>query len=220
MTDKARQHQQALWDSIHDYVRACGGDPTKPNHPAAQTAVVAVERAASLFTEFYRQRLFVCTDPSCAIKHFTVRSVRPREFADCPLCKKRCEPEESILTKLQKLRDQLNAVYNERDRCVALVAALAQIAGYNAWLGHHDDMDADWDPEWRHIAFIELPTGQTSWHIHDSELPLFAFLQPRNDLSWDGHTTTEKYDRMERFCLPALGPGAALDATESTREKD
>lgn len=199
MSDRARQHQQALWDSVHDYVRACGGNPEKPSTAAAEKAVVAVERAASLFTEFYRQRLFVCANPACQINHFTVRSVRPREFADCPLCKKRCEPEEPLLTQLKKLRDQLNAVYEERDRCVAAVAALAKTAGYEAWLGRHDDNDADWDPEWRHIVFVELPTGQASWHIHDSELPLFSFLQP-SDLSWDGHTTPEKYERMEKFC--------------------
>ena len=61
------------------------------------------------------------------------------------------------------------------------------------------------------IVFIDLPTGQVSWHIHDSEFPMFDHLQwhPRASTErnkwysgkkaapiWDGHTTEEKYERL------------------------
>jgi hypothetical protein len=39
------------------------------------------------------------------------------------------------------------------------------------------------EPEWP-VAFIELPTGQVSWHL------------PQHPNAWDGHTTEEKYKRI------------------------
>lgn len=67
-----------------------------------------------------------------------------------------------------------------------------------AWLAEHDPADAGWDPEWRTIVFIDGPTGQLSWHLHDSDVPLFDGL-PRGPNSWDGHTTPEKYERVARL---------------------
>ena len=43
--------------------------------------------------------------------------------------------------------------------------------------------------------FIDLPTGQASWHYHDREAHLFAGLPPYTK-PWDGHTTPEKYERL------------------------
>jgi hypothetical protein len=92
-------------------------------------------------------------------------------------------------------------VYEERDRCVAFIVRLAQRLGYEVWLGQHDLSDKDWDPEWRNIVFVQLPTGQLSWHVHASELRLFDGIQLRLDggHAWDGHTTEEKYQRMEKY---------------------
>lgn len=42
------------------------------------------------------------------------------------------------------------------------------------------------EPAWP-VAFLELPTGQVSWHL------------PGHDVEWDGHTTEEKFERIERF---------------------
>jgi hypothetical protein len=42
------------------------------------------------------------------------------------------------------------------------------------------------EPEWP-VVFIELPTGQVSWHI------------PQHGIPWDGHTTEEKFERIRRF---------------------
>lgn len=39
-------------------------------------------------------------------------------------------------------------------------------------------------PAWP-VVFIELPTGQVSWHI------------PEHGEPWDGHTTEEKYRRVD-----------------------
>lgn len=43
-------------------------------------------------------------------------------------------------------------------------------------------------PEWP-VAFIELPTGQVSWHL------------PQHPTPWDGHDTAEKYRRADRWIM-------------------
>ena len=42
------------------------------------------------------------------------------------------------------------------------------------------------EPHWP-VAFIELPTGQVSWHL------------PEHDIPWDGHSTELKYFRCREF---------------------
>jgi len=74
----------------------------------------------------------------------------------------------------------------------------------------HPLEDTEWDKDWRHIIFIEIPTfigstfqqhnlkntKQVSWHIHDSEVIYFSHLELKNGNSWDGHTSEEKYERL------------------------
>lgn len=81
--------------------------------------------------------------------------------------------------------------YLERNRLVAALAtcypagtAITPIEG--------------WAPEFCNCVFIDLPTGQASWHYHDSQAHLFAHLPPYNG-TWDGHTTEEKYERVARL---------------------
>lgn len=103
------------------------------------------------------------------------------------------------LAKLQNERDQLvkdkNQAYKERNALVALLSKMFPSA-----LGKHDETDELWDDAWRNIVFIDLPDGQCSWHIHDTELPNFAHLIPPPGvafpINWDGHTTEEKYERV------------------------
>lgn len=108
--------------------------------------------------------------------------------------------------RIEELERQKNAAYHERNQLVAFVSAV-----YPSALGKHDPDDKDWDPEWRNIVYVELPTGQASWHIHDSDLPLFDHIERRfafNDVvccygggehagsAWDGHSTEENYRRL------------------------
>lgn len=89
---------------------------------------------------------------------------------------------------------QKDGAYDERNRLVAALAAMFPSA-----MSRHPDEDTTWDDDWRWIVFVDLPTGQASWHIHDSHLPLFAHVQ-HGARVWDGHTATEKYERVARFC--------------------
>lgn len=71
--------------------------------------------------------------------------------------------------------------YTIRNRGVyGLLASAAQLG-----LPHGFGPDPA-DPGWC-IAYIELPTGQISWH-----LPVYPG-------TWDGHSTDEKYARIARL---------------------
>ena len=98
-------------------------------------------------------------------------------------------------------RERDNA-YRERNRCVAQIASMAVKLGYPACLGQHDPADKSWDDVWRTIVFIELPTGQVSWHLHDSEVKFFSFLKKSETVEWDGHSTDQKYERMLEYGRP------------------
>lgn len=78
--------------------------------------------------------------------------------------------------------------YQERNQVVAALARL-----FPSGLRKTDI--PGWDPEWHGCVFIDLPTGQVSWHFHDREAHLFEGLPPY-EKPWDGHSTPEKYKRV------------------------
>ena len=98
----------------------------------------------------------------------------------------------------ESAEQKVSEVYRERDLCVALAANLAFRMGWPCGMSRHSEDDGNWDPRWMNIVFIDTPTGQVSWHIHDSEWHLFEAL-PRYAKPWDGHTTDEKYLRIGRI---------------------
>lgn len=87
--------------------------------------------------------------------------------------------------------DRADRVYNERNRLIAYLASL-----FPSVLERQEE---EWEDGWRWIVFVHHPQGQLSWHIHDSELPLFDHV-PRGigNVKWDGHTTEEKYQRIAK----------------------
>ena len=88
--------------------------------------------------------------------------------------------------------------YSERNKLLALVCKMAVAMDYDVQLWRHSAEDKTWENDWRNIVAIHLPTGQCTWHIHDSELHMFDWL-PRGEENWDGHTTEEKYQRVAEF---------------------
>lgn len=105
---------------------------------------------------------------------------------------------------VESLRAQKDAAYTERDR---LVCALSKV--FPSHLSRHPDSDESWDDDWRWIVFVNLPTGQASWHIHDSERPWFEHLAVVEGNPWDGHTTEEKYQRVDALKPAEAAPSDA-----------
>lgn len=98
-----------------------------------------------------------------------------------------------------KLKADKNSAYSERNNSVAFMAKIALIAGWKAYRALHDETDESWENDWRNILVIESPCGQLSWHFHDSEFHLISSLDLLSNYVWDGHTTEEKYKRMENY---------------------
>lgn len=98
------------------------------------------------------------------------------------------------MMNIQKLVEEKDLAYKERNKLVAAFTKMAMALGHPAQLWRHPE-DEKWEDDWRWIVAIYLPTGQVTWHIHDSELPLFAGLKKALN-NWDGHNTKEKYDRV------------------------
>jgi hypothetical protein len=92
-------------------------------------------------------------------------------------------------------------VYLERNQVVAALAACALRLGWRAGVLLTDILG--WEPEWQGCVYIDLPTGQVSWHYHDSQADLFAFLPPY-DGTYDCHSTAEKYARVTALTVESL----------------
>ena len=83
-----------------------------------------------------------------------------------------------------------NRAYEERNRVVALLAAL-----FPSSLERDPAEPLD---EWSWVVLIELPAGQVSWHFNADLLPLFDHVPRHAGRNWDGHTTEQKYERVRQ----------------------
>lgn len=91
----------------------------------------------------------------------------------------------------QEMRARKDAAYEERNRVVAALASVFPA-------GIARTAIEGWSEDWHGCVYIDLPTGQASWHYHDSHAHLFAHLPPYAGI-WDGHTTAEKYERLAKL---------------------
>lgn len=101
----------------------------------------------------------------------------------------------ALQDEVPKLRQQKDGAYAERNKLVAFLAHMALSLGWKAGVGQHPEEDTSWERDWRTIVFIDLPTGQVSWHFHDSEEALLLGL-PAYEGAWDGHSNPEKWSRV------------------------
>ena len=85
-------------------------------------------------------------------------------------------------------RANKDAAYSERNQLVALLSTMFPA-------GRRETDIEGWDPEWSNCVYIDLPTGQASWHYRRDEMPLFVHLDLYSK-PWDEHSTGEKYARV------------------------
>lgn len=85
--------------------------------------------------------------------------------------------------------DEIRALYTERAKCVIGIARAAKALLLT--VGFATDAS---EPEWP-VLYIDLPTGQVSWHLSrsDRELALDIGEYPG---TYDGHSTELKYKRL------------------------
>lgn len=81
-------------------------------------------------------------------------------------------------------------LHRERARCVVALARAAQALGCRIGIG--TDPSA---PQWP-VLYVDLPTGQVSWHLSAADRQALAEDLPEYPGDWDGHTTEKKYERL------------------------
>jgi len=91
---------------------------------------------------------------------------------------------------VERLTAERDKVYRERAALVAFLAAC-----YPAAIGI-DPVEPGWP-----VAYVTTPAGQMAWHISQDDLELFPHVprQPETAITWDGHTTEVKYERLAEF---------------------
>lgn len=103
---------------------------------------------------------------------------------------------------LLDLEAELKNLYRERAH---LVAHLTALFPHHATLADADPTTPGWP-----VATIETPAGQMSWHISPDDTDLFAHM-PRTaaGIPWDGHSTQEKYERLQALTSLTAATAAA-----------
>jgi len=114
----------------------------------------------------------------------------------------RAEQAEAALAGAVEDKDE---AYRQRNH---LVAALARLfpSGVRA-----TNIEG-WSPDWHGCVYIDLPSGQISYHYHDSQAHLFAGLPPY-DKPWDGHDKKNVHARL------AALPDAAKRVSEVVADR-
>ncbi len=92
--------------------------------------------------------------------------------------------------EMYRQREAKDAAYTERNRLVALLAALFPSSLEEVPFGPKQLPVLTW---W---IIIELPTGSVAWQVAPDDLTLFAHVPRHQGRTWDGDTTEEKYQRI------------------------
>ena len=101
------------------------------------------------------------------------------------------EAHEAALADSLAAKDQ---AYLERNHLVAAVARL-----YPSGIRETDI--PGWSEDWHGCVYIDLPSGQISYHYHNSHAYLFAALPPFEG-EWDGHDKDIVHERLVRISKP------------------
>ena len=86
-----------------------------------------------------------------------------------------------------KYESKPDEAYLDRNLCVQVMARMAEKLGYNVGVKEN----GDWP-----ILYINLPTGQVSWHIPKADI---AGISPEYHKEWDGHDVEIKRMRLIEF---------------------
>jgi hypothetical protein len=90
--------------------------------------------------------------------------------------------------------NRVAALYRDRNSVLAMAAKMAQLAGYEVWLGLVND-----PTEFSQYAiYFQLPHGQVSWHLATGDLSLFAGI-PIHNGRWDTSHAADKILRIAEF---------------------
>lgn len=184
-------HLEALLDDLRASAFQAGGNGDDGSE--------AVFKASDALREFFAE--LAASLPESPIRQQLITKRELEQFAHNGRLADRIQTTDAKLAEATTAKD---AAYRERNQLVALLARL-----YPS--GIAQTAIEGWDPAWHGCVYIDLPTGQASWHFRTSEAHLFADLPPYAG-SWDGHTTEEKYRRVAALAAQQAAPQAEQQA--------
>lgn len=129
-------------------------------------------------------------DPFVQTGHVQPVQIIPRRAPKSLLKQKQIEIDQLQAT-VDNTQGMLREVYRERARLVAFLASL-----YPCHVGHTDPNEPDWL-----VVMVHTSAGQMSWHIAPEDADLFEWVVEMKPGDWDGHTTEEKYRRLEELVM-------------------
>lgn len=156
-----------------------------------------------MFHRIYLNRVLVYDEPLRAVIRATANALAASLYARIAELEKE---RDALAKRVGEMEQRKDEAYLERNRCVAGMAAMALKLGYRT--GIAKTAIEGWSEDWHGCVYIDLPTGQVSWHFHDSHAGMFSFLPPYPG-KWDGHGTEEKYQRVALLQLIAAPAVAA-----------
>ncbi|MGV9803909.1 hypothetical protein ACWDTP_38320, partial [Mycobacterium sp. NPDC003449] len=155
-------------------------------HTALDTPAVEPHPAEAERDQAYRER--PCGDDRAA--HGAHRYMLGRRVYQCP----GAMPDTAGAAEQAEAEAERDQAYAER---AALLAWLAALHPANAVITPAADVD---EPGWR-LLYLLVGGWQMSWHIHPRDAALFdtvEHVQPDDPRAqWDGHTTDQKYERIQ-----------------------
>lgn len=119
------------------------------------------------------------------------------------------EKAKKTITRVEAERDakalEKDAAYLQRNQLVALLARI-----YPS--GIRQTQIDGWSHDWNGCCYIDLPSGQISYHYHDTHSFLFSEL-PEYKVAWDGHDKPVVKDRICNL-IESLQTDAAIKRKE------
>lgn len=109
-----------------------------------------------------------------------------------------------------ELKAEKDGAYRQRN---VLVATLARLFPSGV---RQTDIPG-WSSDWHGCCFIDLPTGQISYHFHDSQAYLFDGL-PAYDKPWDGHDKATVEARLSALAARQSDPPGLVALMKETHD--
>ncbi len=129
-----------------------------------------------------------------------IRRLRKERDAHCASLDQQEQEIDRQRAVIAETRADKDEAYRQRNH---LVAALARLFPSGV---RRTDIPG-WSDDWHGCVYIDLPTGQISYHYHDSQGYLFADLPPYED-EYDGHDKDVVHARLEALAAAtAAGDG-------------
>src|ERR1019366_2731470 len=93
-----------------------------------------------------------------------------------------------LCDQIDELKAEKTFVYAERNKLVGLLSKV-----FPSFIC----IDEEGEEDWQNVVILALPTGQASFHVHTSEMSLFGHLKVLEQNIYDGHSTVQKYARVD-----------------------